>query len=129
MSSTTAKEEMTLQTLLDLMKTEGTTKQAPRKALLFTTSSRPTFPPAIRTTTLGYDERDNYVESQGWTLFSDVVNTRAFGAVWRGHFDCISRVELLRFPMGPSDEITGCSISLRTLVRLTLQFHCLPYSA
>ena len=129
MSSTTAKEEMTLQTLLDLMKTEGTTKQAPRKALLFTTSSRPTFPPAIRTTTLGYDERDNYVESQGCTLFSDVVSvfvsveiylTRAFGAVWRGHFDRICRVEMLRLQMGPSDEITGCSIRLRTLVRLTL---------
>ena len=123
MSSTTAKEEMTLQTLLDLMKTEGTTKQAPRKALLFTTSSRPTFPPAIRTTTLGYDERDNYVESQGWTLFSDVVSvfvsveiylTRAFGAVWRGHFDRICG------NVGPSDEITGYSIRLRTLVRLTL---------
>ena len=68
MSSTTAatKEEMTLQTLLDLMKTEGTTKQVPRPALLFTTSSaRPTFPPPIRTTTMGYDDRDNYVESQG----------------------------------------------------------------
>ena len=68
-STTTSKEEMTLQTLLDLMKTEGTTKQAqPRPALLFTTSSsasRPTFPPPIRTTTMGYDERDNYVESQG----------------------------------------------------------------
>ena len=66
-STTTSKEEMTLQTLLDLMKTEeGTTKQVPRPALLFTTSKpRPTFPPPIRTTTMGYDDRDNYVESQG----------------------------------------------------------------
>merc|ERR1719216_232432 len=59
------------------MKTEGTTKQVPRPALLFTTSSaRPTFPPPIRTTTMGYDDRDNYVESQRSSVTVDSVGSR-----------------------------------------------------
>ena len=71
-----------MQTLLDLMKTEGTTKQVPAPALLFTTV-RPTFPPPIRTTTMGYDDRDNYVESQRSSVTVDSVGSRLQSAAGR----------------------------------------------
>ena len=89
-------------------------------AMLFTTPSsavRPTFPPPIRTTTMGYDGRDNYVESQG----HDSAQFARVNKLWNGKSSC----QVTPTPHSPPPpKLLSCNLSsILSLPSCAISFH------